>query len=192
MATSTSAINAYDVTIDLTLRGLRSLKHILGKAASHPAAATFATAKLHGCDDMLPFSFHVLRCADIAQGGLDRLVPASEPQPESSMAAGGPGAETMREASLEGLVARVEEVIATLDKSGATQADLDGVEGKRIELRFGERTVLWPGRGYILGFAVPNFMFHLCMSYSILRSWGVNVGKMDYLGQFLEGRTLAE
>lgn len=35
---------------------------------------------------------------------------------------------------------------------------------------------------YLNQVAVPNFYFHACMAYAILRHAGVNVGKMDYLG----------
>ncbi|GAB1317066.1 hypothetical protein MFIFM68171_07276 [Madurella fahalii] len=183
----TTPITAYDVSIDLHLRGLRALQQILAKAASHPSAATFPGAKLQGCDDMMPFAFHVQSCANIAQGGLERLVPAT--QPAGSEQAGAGLDESA--AALEQLVARVGAVIDLLEK-GAGPEDLRGVEGKRIELRYGERSIWWDGRGYILGYGIPNFMFHLCMAYSILRSVGVDVGKMDYLGAFMEGMTLAD
>jgi hypothetical protein len=30
--------------------------------------------------------------------------------------------------------------------------------------------------------AIPNFYFHLMTAYNILRSLGVNVGKVDFIG----------
>jgi hypothetical protein len=36
---------------------------------------------------------------------------------------------------------------------------------------------------YLEQVAVPNFYFHMTVIYSILRNSGVNLGKMDYLGQ---------
>ena len=38
------------------------------------------------------------------------------------------------------------------------------------------------GRDYLLGFALPNFYFHVTTAYAILRAKGVVIGKMDYLG----------
>ena len=35
---------------------------------------------------------------------------------------------------------------------------------------------------YLLGFALPNFYFHLVTAYNILRHNGVEIGKADYLG----------
>jgi len=54
-----------------------------------------------------------------------------------------------------------------------------------------ERTVTtprWQGKAmtapnYFVEHALPNFFFHLSMSYAILRHNGVPVGKKDYLGQ---------
>lgn len=39
------------------------------------------------------------------------------------------------------------------------------------------------GLSYVNTFAVPNFYFHMCMVYAILRKEGVPVGKLDYLGR---------
>lgn len=38
------------------------------------------------------------------------------------------------------------------------------------------------GTDYLNQVAVPNFYFHACMTYAILRHAGINVGKMDYMG----------
>jgi hypothetical protein len=38
----------------------------------------------------------------------------------------------------------------------------------------------------LLKFALPNFYFHVTTAYDILRSRGVQIGKMDYIGP-LEG-----
>ena len=38
------------------------------------------------------------------------------------------------------------------------------------------------GLSYVNTFAVPNFYFHMCMVYALLRKEGVPLGKRDYLG----------
>jgi hypothetical protein len=35
---------------------------------------------------------------------------------------------------------------------------------------------------YLLGFALPNFYFHVVTAYDILRHNGVEVGKRDFIG----------
>ncbi len=39
-----------------------------------------------------------------------------------------------------------------------------------------------PGNQYLLGYAMPNFYFHLTTAYAILRHNGVSLGKMDFFG----------
>ncbi len=38
------------------------------------------------------------------------------------------------------------------------------------------------GNDYVVGLAIPNFNFHLTMTYAILRHNGVDLGKMDFIG----------
>jgi hypothetical protein len=38
------------------------------------------------------------------------------------------------------------------------------------------------GQGYLMGFVIPNFTFHVTTAYDILRHEGVELGKRDYLG----------
>ncbi|KAK3299544.1 uncharacterized protein B0H64DRAFT_388909 [Chaetomium fimeti] len=183
----TTPVNAYDIGIATPLRGLLSLQNILAKAAAHPSAATLAMAKLHGCEDMKPFAFHVQSCVSIARGTPDRLVPATQPV-ETEQA----GVDLDEEnVTLEKLGVLVQGVVGLLQ--GVREGEMEGAEGKRVVLRYGgEHTFVWQGRGYILGYGLPNFMFHLCMAYSILRSQGVDVGKMDYIGPFMDGMTVQE
>ena len=59
---------------------------------------------------------------------------------------------------------------------------VDGQESRDVVLKFpgGE----WPFKGiaYVLGFAHPNFYFHLTTAYALLRQAGVPLGKRDYIG----------
>lgn len=166
------SITAFDVSIDLYLRGLRSLKAMLTKASAHPTAATAFTAKVP--EDLV---FQVQCCVNLATGGLGLL---TRTQQEAPVWGGD-------DKSLEQVIARVDKTIATIE-GGAKPADLEGVEDRTLEVTYGNgQTAMWGGKEYILGYGVPNFMFHLCMTYSILQSHGVDVGKMDYLLPFMEG-----
>ncbi|KAB5545493.1 hypothetical protein GE09DRAFT_1131353 [Coniochaeta sp. 2T2.1] len=167
--TAMTAITAFDVSIDLNLRGLRSLKAMLTKASSHPAAATSAMPH----QDL---AFQVQCCVNLAVGGLGLLTRTQQQVPVW----GG-------EAALEEMIARVDKAIELLE-SGAKPEDLSGIEEKALEVTYGNgQTATWGGREYVLGYSIPNFMFHLCMAYSSLQSQGVDVGKMDYLMPFMAG-----
>jgi hypothetical protein len=47
-------------------------------------------------------------------------------------------------------------------------------------MRSGSMT--FKGQQYLLGFALPNFYFHMTAAYAILRHCGVELGKRDFLG----------
>jgi hypothetical protein len=61
-------------------------------------------------------------------------------------------------------------------------AQIDGSEANDIHLKLGPREVTWKGMQYLLGFALPNFYFHVVTAYDILRHNGVEVGKRDFIG----------
>ena len=59
---------------------------------------------------------------------------------------------------------------------------MKGAESKTIELKFPNRTITFTGLSYLVDFVLPNFFFHESIAYALLRSSGVEVGKMDFLG----------
>ncbi|MNT43947.1 hypothetical protein D3C72_1804440 [compost metagenome] len=63
-----------------------------------------------------------------------------------------------------------------------TPAQLEGSEQRLIELKLRQGPVRFDGKSYLLGFALPNFYFHVTTGYDILRYKGVQIGKRDYLG----------
>ena len=78
------------------------------------------------------------------------------------------------------LRARIVKTIEVLEN--VDPKSMDGMEDAEVvmKLRAGDRKLT--GRDYVLKYAIPNFYFHLCMAYAILRKEGVPVGKTDYLG----------
>ncbi|MNM99077.1 hypothetical protein D3C81_1116260 [compost metagenome] len=62
-------------------------------------------------------------------------------------------------------------------------AQVDGSEERPITLKMHTQEVHFTGQAYLLGFALPNFYFHLTTAYGILRHNGVDIGKKDYLGE---------
>ena len=61
---------------------------------------------------------------------------------------------------------------------------IDAKEGTTIEANIGRNPVTIGAVDYAQKFAVPNFYFHVTTAYDILRSRGVALGKMDYIGGF--------
>jgi len=59
--------------------------------------------------------------------------------------------------------------------------NFEGYEKKKIELPRNPGKFL-TGKEYFEEHALPNFFFHLTMTYALLRHNGVDLGKKDYLG----------
>jgi len=85
------------------------------------------------------------------------------------------------ETTLDQLIQRVDATIAYLQTIEPNA--LDGAEDRTVELNFGpDNKHVFRGDDYLFGFALPNFYFHLAIAHGILRSQGVPVGKMDFIG----------
>lgn len=163
-------LNAHTVGIEFMAHGLQSLQGILKKAAAHPDAATFASARL--IDDMKPLSFQVQLVAKTAEGTVAHLT-AQEP-----------GEAPADETTLEQLQARVDSALALLQ--GVQANALAGAEERAVTVKYPGVEFQFDGAGYLLGFGLPNFAFHLMTAYNILRMKGLDIGKTDYLGSFLQ------
>jgi len=83
------------------------------------------------------------------------------------------------EKTMDELKARIGKVVAFLET--IKPADFAGVETRKIPLPFMEGKALL-GADYVNELAVPNFYFHVGAAYQILRHYGVEVGKRDFLG----------
>jgi uncharacterized protein len=165
-------ISMYQASVPRFANMLRNLSALIDKAQGHCAAkniepAALTTFRLY--PDMFPFTRQVQIACDTAKGAVARLAGAEIPKHEDT------------EQTFAELKARIAK---TLDFIESVRAErIDGTEEKEIVLamRSGERR--FKGMQYLLGFAYPNFYFHLTTAYNILRHNGVEVGKLDFIGQ---------
>ncbi len=51
-----------------------------------------------------------------------------------------------------------------------------------MRFEMGDFKIPFSAEGFILSFSMPNFFFHATTTYDILRTNGVALGKMDFLG----------
>jgi uncharacterized protein len=84
------------------------------------------------------------------------------------------------EATLADLKQRVAKTLEFV--RSVTPDQLRASEDRAIELKFPSRTLRFTGRTYLTDFVLPNFYFHECMVYALLRNNGVEIGKDDFLG----------
>jgi hypothetical protein len=162
----------YQASIPAFVRMLGNLSAILDKAAAHAEAkkidpAVFINARLS--PDMFPLSRQVQIATDMAKGCAARLAGIEVPRYEDN------------ETTFAELQARIDKTKAFIQSVNASQ--IDGSEERQITLKFGSRELSFLGQPYLLDFVLPNFHFHLSMTYAILRHNGVEIGKKDYIGE---------
>ncbi len=164
-------ISMYQASVPAFLQSLAALSGVLDKAASHAAAkkidpAALLTARLY--PDMFAFTRQVQLACDFAKGAAARLAGIEIPKfPDD-------------EKSFDELKARIARTIDFL--KSLKPAQIDGSEGKVISFPVGGQPMTFTGQQYLVGFALPNFYFHLTTAYAILRHNGVEIGKRDFLG----------
>ena len=150
---------------------LTALSKILDKAEAHAEARNIkpeVIPQLRLVADMLPFWRQVTIACDHAKGASARLAGIEVPSFADT---------EITVAELKERIAKTIAFIATIPATSYDEAD-----GRVIQLRAGQRDLTFPAAQYYLGFAIPNFYFHLTTAYNILRANGVEIGKNDFLG----------
>jgi hypothetical protein len=119
--------------------------------------------------DMFPLLRQVQIATDTAKGAVARLAGVELPKFEDN------------ELSFGDLQARIDKTIHFIEHLDATK--LDGSETRAIHLKVGGKELHFVGSQYLMGWAWPNFHFHMTTAYCILRHNGVPLGKADFLGE---------
>jgi hypothetical protein len=164
-------LSMYQASVPVFVRNLSHLAAILDKAAAHAAARKIDPAVLVGArlyPDMLPLVRQVQIATDHAKNGSGRLAGAERPVFEDE--------ETTFE-QLQARIAKTLDYLKTLEP-----ARFEGSDEREVSVPVRGRELVLKGAPYLVGFAQPNFYFHVCMAYAILRHNGVEIGKTDFIG----------
>ncbi|KAK4040118.1 hypothetical protein C8A01DRAFT_35898 [Parachaetomium inaequale] len=164
-----ATISLYDATIGVSTRSLQTLADLIKKAQAHPEAESLAATRLY--PDMLPFSYQVLIVSNFAKKYVERLTGRALDVWADD------------EKTLDELVARVEKTLDLLKT--VSREDIEGDAVTKVSLKIGpygpfDATT----QQYVLGYAMPNIMFHLSIAYAILRMKGIELGKADLIKHF--------
>jgi hypothetical protein len=166
------SLSFYDASVPALRRGLVVLDNLLAKAEAHVAEtgidpATLLNARI--APDMHPFTRQVQMVSDNAKGAVARLAGIDAP------------AMADEEQSLGELRQRIARTIAFVDT--VKPADISDDAGRTIVLKLARGEITFTAQSYLLGFALPNFYFHLTTAYDLLRQQGLAIGKRDFIGQ---------
>jgi hypothetical protein len=165
-------LSLYDVSVPVFIRSFGNLSAILDKGRAFADAEGLPHAELLEARlfaDMNPLSSQVQRASDSAKFVAVRVAQVEAPVMEDN------------EASFDDLQARIARTIEFLTTVPADS--MDGREAAQVELKTPNTTLSFSAKDYVLGFALPNFFFHVTTAYDILRHKGVPLGKLDFIGR---------
>lgn len=164
-------ISMYQASAPRFANALRNLSAILDKAQAHCEAKKIDPVTMGGMRliaDMLPLSRQVQIACDTAKGAVARLAGVEIPKHEDT---------EQNLAELKQRIGKTIDVILSVKPEA-----IDATEDKEVVLKLGGKDTSFKGLQYLLGFAYPNFYFHVTTAYAILRANGVDIGKRDYIG----------
>ena len=165
-------VSLHTAVVGAYLQTLPKIAALVDKAEAHCRDNGLSDEALTGASlapDMWPFAKQVMSVTDHSARAiacLDAGVfgPNLTPAPTDF-------------ASLRGHVA---DAIAQLEAVDPTAFDARADDDMRFE--FGTRVMPFTVADFLLTFSLPNFHFHATSAYAVLRSQGLPIGKMDYLG----------
>jgi hypothetical protein len=165
------AISMHSASVPMFVRMLNNMLTWLDKAEAHARAKNFDVNNFVGlrlAPDMHPFSRQIQIASDSCKGCVARLAGTDAPSwPDE-------------EATFDELRARIRKTIAFAES--VPPAEIDGSDAKDVTLAIPGRELHFTGEAFLTHFALPNFFFHVAMTYALLRHGGVDLGKLDYLG----------
>jgi hypothetical protein len=157
--------------VSQVVRNLHAVEVWLDKAESFAASKKFdvnvlMTSRL--APDMKPFIYQVQSACDYVKAAAAWLSQQKPPKHEDN------------ESTIDDVRGRVRKTVAFAE--GVRSEEYERAGEQQVHMSWGPAGKVLGGRDYLVQMSIPNVYFHLAMAYAILRSNGVDVGKMDFLG----------
>ncbi|MDR6291460.1 hypothetical protein E9232_003994 [Inquilinus ginsengisoli] len=161
----------YYQAITQCARTVENVETWLDKAEEHAAAKHLDVGVLMSgrlAPDMKPFIYQVQSACDYLKAAAAWLSGQKPPKHDDT------------EQTIDEVRARIRKTVAFVESVAETQY-ADAAE-QRVSLSFAPAGKVLVGPNYLLQLTIPNVYFHVAMAYAVLRHYGVDVGKMDFLG----------
>lgn len=159
----------------IILQAFEGCESVLNKAAKFCAEHSISEAELLNLrlyPDMHPLIWQVQMLTEFSARAVVRLS-GKETDALPSLA--------FEETSFAELIDRIDRARKIV--TSVTDDDLSGINELDISMPFGpDQTLDISGPDYLAKLLIPNLHFHFSMTYALLRSTGVELGKRDYLG----------
>jgi hypothetical protein len=165
------SLSLYEIAVPTFRRYLTNVDRFMTKAEDWAREngrdpESFLQARL--APDMHPFTRQIQSCSDTSKGPIGRLTGQPAPSMDDT------------ETTMAELHERIARTIALIDT--VTPEMCEGDDDRMVELKTPNNTFTFKARDYLVGFAIPNFLFHVTTAYAILRHEGAPLGKMDFIG----------
>ena len=162
--------NQYLNLQNVIIGGLKSTQRILDKADSFIKEEKITENDLLSASiapDMYNFTKQIQVVSDSAKSAMAKLagvVAPSMPDTETTMA------------ELHSRIEKTLEYVKTFNEESFKDAD-------NVQIKFAWMPTKYiKSEDFVNDFAIQNYMFHITIAYAILRMKGVNIGKMDFIG----------
>jgi uncharacterized protein len=167
----------YQHVVKQYVQVLKNIEQWLDKAEQFAAEKDFdVDVLIHSrlAPDMKDFAYQIQSACDYVKGAAGWL---SGEKPPSH-------ADTER--TLLELRERIRKTVAYAE--GIDENRFAVADEQKIQLGWMPGKILG-AQDYLLQMSIPSVFFHVCTAYAILRHNGVNLGKMDFLGEvsFVDG-----
>ena len=172
-------IRFYEASVPVFHRYLSQLSACIEIAAIDCRSENIADASIFEArlaPDMLPFKVQIEIAANFAPRTCFPLAGLATPTNPAPVA------------SFEGLRAHIARARKLIDS--IPQESFDRAGDRIIHDKAGQASLALPAAAFLLQYALPNFFFHVAVSFSLLRSIGIPIGKEDFDGYHAYARRL--
>ena len=164
-------LSMYQASVPLFTQTLSGLSNVLGKGAAHYAAKGLDTNDLVGmalAPDMMTLAQQVQMACHHSVVAVARFTETTEPDLGAT------------DTDIDGMQARIAVSLAFM--AAVTPDQMEGSETRRAEIQIRIGPVAFPGQDLLLHFTIPQVLFHATTAYDIVRHAGVELAKVDFLG----------
>lgn len=167
------AISLYDATVATWLQILPAARKNVVKAQHFCAdkgldEAAFLDLRL--APDMYPLAFQIKGMSRHSRFALEGVragsfSPSRDPLPMQ----------------FDEQLADIDETLAYL--RAVTPAEIEALIGRDMAFVAGPNRIEFTAENFLLTFSIPNFYFHATTSYALMRQAGLEIGKLDFIGE---------
>lgn len=166
------AISLYDGSVTSYLQTLNAVSGFLDRSRSHFRDNHIDPEEIVDTrlfPDMQPFRFQIQSVVFHSIGAVEAIksgvlnLPGERPSHDY--------------AALQALITDTRDALQKL-----TPEEINSREGADVVFQVRDRKRLFTAEGFLMSFSLPNFHFHATTAYNVLRSKGVPLGKLDYMG----------